>query len=122
MKHPTKLRSRLFEGERRFVHTVGDVEFVTTGLSQPFWHDLYHHLLALRWAAFFLFVSTAFVITNSFFAVLYSLDPGSIADRSPSGFWGAFFFSVETFATVGYGAMHPGNVFGHVVSTVEILV
>ena len=34
---------------------------------------------------------------------------------------GAFFFSVETLATVGYGDMHPATVYGHWVSIIEIL-
>jgi inward rectifier potassium channel len=39
--------------------------------------------------------------------------PGSIAD--------AFFFSIETLATVGYGEMAPATVFGHLVAATEIV-
>jgi inward rectifier potassium channel len=39
---------------------------------------------------------------------------GSFAD--------AFFFSVETLATVGYGAMSPATTSGHLVATIEIFV
>jgi inward rectifier potassium channel len=35
---------------------------------------------------------------------------------------GAFFFSVETLATVGYGDMHPDTIYGHSVATLEIFV
>jgi inward rectifier potassium channel len=35
-------------------------------------------------------------------------------------FWSAFFFSVETLATVGYGHMFPCTVYGHLVATFEI--
>ena len=38
------------------------------------------------------------------------------------GFAGAFFFSVETLATVGYGDMHPQTVYGHTVAMIEIFV
>jgi inward rectifier potassium channel len=54
------------------------------------------------------------------FATLYLLQPGAIANQAPEGFLGAFFFSVETLATVGYGDMHPATLYAHVVATVEI--
>ena len=40
--------------------------------------------------------------------------PGNLAD--------AFFFSIETLATVGYGVMAPANLYGHLVSSAEIIV
>jgi inward rectifier potassium channel len=52
--------------------------------------------------------------------MLYSLGHDPIANLNPSGFLGRFFFSVETFATVGYGDMHPQTLYGHVVATSEI--
>ena len=33
----------------------------------------------------------------------------------------AFFFSLETLATVGYGVMAPATIYGHVVASIEIL-
>jgi len=42
--------------------------------------------------------------------------------KTPPGFAGAFFFSVETLATVGYGDMHPQTLYGHVVAMIEIFV
>ena len=50
----------------------------------------------------------------------FSFWPGSVANL-PAGRWDdAFFFSVETFATVGYGVMAPQATYGHIVTTVEI--
>ncbi|GGP22458.1 ion channel [Silvimonas iriomotensis] len=57
---------------------------------------------------------------NLVFATFYSMGLHPIANQYPAGFWGAFFFSVETIATVGYGDMHPQSVYGHVIATVEI--
>jgi len=48
--------------------------------------------------------------------------PGCIANLSPPGFAGDFFFSVETLATVGYGDMHPQTLYGHSVAMIEIFV
>jgi len=44
-----------------------------------------------------------------------------IAELPPGSFPEAFFFSVETFATVGYGHMYPDTLYGHSVATVEIM-
>jgi len=61
-----------------------------------------------------------FLLVNALFACLYQLGTASIADQSPPGFLGAFFFSVETLGTVGYGDMHPQTLYAHAVATVEI--
>jgi inward rectifier potassium channel len=40
----------------------------------------------------------------------------------PGSFLDGFFFSVETFATVGYGHMYPDSLYGHSIATLEIMV
>ncbi len=61
------------------------------------------------------------IAVNVVFALLYLAQPGAIANARPGEFADAFFFSLETLATVGYGAMSPGTTYGHVVSAFEIL-
>src|SRR5207249_10328863 len=63
-----------------------------------------------------------YVGLNLVFAALYSLQQDSIAG-STGGHWffDCFFFSVQTLATVGYGHMYPQTLYGHIVSTVEIM-
>jgi inward rectifier potassium channel len=61
-----------------------------------------------------------FLALNVAFAALYQLGDHAIANQFPANFAGAFFFSVETLATVGYGDMHPQTLYGHIVATVEI--
>ena len=39
-----------------------------------------------------------------------------------SSFFDAFFFSVETLATVGYGHMYPETLYGHLIAMLEIMV
>ena len=58
---------------------------------------------------------------NLAFALLYVLSPGDVANATPGSFSDAFFFSVETLATVGYGVMAPASLYGHIVSAVEIV-
>jgi inward rectifier potassium channel len=44
-----------------------------------------------------------------------------VANLPPGSLSMAFFFSLETFATVGYGVMAPATLYGHLVSSAEIL-
>jgi len=67
----------------------------------------------VRWPVFFVSLAVLFLLLNTTFAVLYMLGHAPIANQYPAGFGGAFFFSVETLATVGYGDMHPQTVYAH---------
>ncbi|HEX7156419.1 MAG TPA: ion channel [Burkholderiaceae bacterium] len=100
----------------------GTRPIVTEGLPRQFWSDLYHLSMTLSWPGLFGLLGTFYLGINCVFATLYSLSPGCIANLDPPGFLGAFFFSVETSATVGYGDMHPQTLYGHWLSIVEIFV
>ena len=86
------------------------------------WQDLYHLFMTASWPALFASFAALFVLFNLAFASLYELQPAGIADLNPPGYWGLFFFSVETLATVGYGDMHPQSVFAHILAATEIFI
>lgn len=100
--------------------TIGDRSFVSHGLSRRVWDDIYHRALTVRWPIFFGLAGAGFLLLNTIFATVYQLGTQPIANQYPKGFAGAFFFSVETLATVGYGDMHPQTFYAHIVATVEI--
>ena len=50
------------------------------------------------------------------------LNAHAVAEMSPGSFSDAFFFSVETLATVGYGHMYPETFYGHLIAMLEIMV
>ncbi|CAG4887731.1 ion channel [Paraburkholderia gardini] len=95
---------------------------IAHGLPLPVWKDLYHRALMVTWPIFFVSLAALFLLLNTAFASLYMLGHASIANQAPAGFAGAFFFSVETLATVGYGDMHPQTVYAHSIATLEIFV
>src|SRR6059058_3174577 len=101
---------------------AGQVEFVKVGTDSWRWRDVYRWLLGLRWPRFAAFVAGLYVGLNLLFAALYSFQQDSIAG-STGGHWffDCFFFSVQTLATVGYGHMYPQTLYGHIVSTFEIM-
>src|SRR3954451_24023203 len=84
----------------------------------------YHAFLNLSWPWFFFAFSAYYLLLNAFFAFLYvAAGRGALqgqVGRSP--FWSAFFFSVHTFATVGYGSISPVTPMANVIVTAETLV
>ncbi|MBV8585675.1 MAG: ATP-sensitive inward rectifier potassium channel 10 [Verrucomicrobia bacterium] len=99
----------------------GNYEFVKLNTKRFDFSDTYHLILTLSWPRFALFVAGIYLLINFGFAILYVLGPGSIAEMPPGSFGDAFFFSVETLATVGYGHMYPQALYGHIVATAEII-
>lgn len=99
---------------------AGQVEFLKVNTERE-WRDAYQWLLALSWPRFAAFIAGAYLVINLFFATLYTLGGNCIAGMTPGSFLEAFFFSVQTMATVGYGHMYPQTLYGHVVTTVEII-
>jgi inward rectifier potassium channel len=83
--------------------------------------DRYHLLVAAPWSAFALTVFAVVIALNTIFALLYALRPGAVQNLATGDVVSAFFFSLETLATVGYGEMAPASLYGHVVASIEIL-
>lgn len=100
----------------------GQFEFVKLNAQKFDWRDTYHLILTLSWPGFAGFVFGVYLLINLVFAVLYLLGPNAIGEMSPGSFSDAFFFSVETLATVGYGHMYPVSFYGHVITMLEIMV
>jgi inward rectifier potassium channel len=92
------------------------------GLRPAIFQDLYHFFMTVSWPQLFAIIAAFFLGFDVLFGCLYYFVPGCIANLNPPGFAGAFFFSVETLATVGYGDMHPQTLYGHVVAMIEIFV
>jgi inward rectifier potassium channel len=102
--------------------SVSSRQIVTHGLRRRVWQDLYHLFMTVSWPVIFATFAAFFFIFNLLFAGIYSLQPEDIANLNPPGYWGRFFFSVETLATVGYGDMHPQTPFAHIIAASEIFV
>jgi inward rectifier potassium channel len=92
------------------------------GLLHFPWQDLYHWLLTLPWFSFFLLIAGVYIGTNLLFALAYLADGNAIANAQPGSLPDAFFFSIQTMATIGYGAMYPKTPYAHVLVAIESLV
>jgi inward rectifier potassium channel len=81
--------------------------------------DFYHGMLTASWPVFFLQLALMFVGVNLIFAMFYVADRGGIINARPGNFADAFFFSVQTLGTLGYGVMAPRTLYTNLLVTVE---
>jgi inward rectifier potassium channel len=100
----------------------GQFEYVKLNAKNFDLRDTYHLILTLSWPGFAGFIFSIYLLINVVFALLYLLEPHAIAEMAPGSFLDAFFFSVETLATVGYGHMYPETLYGHLITMLEIMV
>jgi inward rectifier potassium channel len=103
-----------------------DGSFNVKVLHGPVWDHLlsYHKLLTISWTKFYLVVAAVYLSLNVLFASLYvACGTGSLAGVGPgTQFQRAFFFSVETLATIGYGNVYPATIRSSVLMTVEAMI
>jgi inward rectifier potassium channel len=89
--------------------------------------SVYMHLVNLSWPGFWGLVALAYLAANIVFASLYTLlGPGSLRaaedDIGLGAFGRAFFFSVHTLTTVGYGDLYPLGLAANIVASAEAAV
>ncbi len=71
--------------------------------------DVYHHIMAASWPAFFAMLAAAYVAFNFVFGFLYFIVPGSLANAQPGSIADVFFFSVHAMAAQGYRDVHAAT-------------
>jgi inward rectifier potassium channel len=101
---------------------MGSTKLAYRGLPRDGWRDAYHVLLTMPLPAFFAVMAGAFLLINGFFGGLYALDPNGVSGARPGDFADAFFFSVQTLGTLGYGVMAPRSPYANIVVTAEVFV
>ncbi len=87
----------------------------------------YSNLVSTTWSRFFLFVAVAYLTLNGFFALLYdACGPSGLVSTLNIGisspFLKAFFFSIHTSATIGYGTIVPVGVPTNILVALESVV
>jgi len=85
----------------------------------------YHALLTMSWRAYFGLIVAAYFAVNLLFATAYTLGGPhalEVPGKDHVSFLEAFFFSVQTLATIGYGRIAPVSMTANLLVTVESLV
>jgi inward rectifier potassium channel len=93
-------RTETFRNSAYSIHVIG--------APAPGLRDLYHALLRVPWWATLTIIVGGYLLLNSLFAALY-LITGGIANARAGSLADAFFFSVQTMGTIGYGTMYPAS-------------
>ena len=111
----------------RLLNRDGTFNAVQSDIRKRRLGDAYHHLLSVSWKRFILVLGFGYLVINLVFATLYffagegalaGLEEAVAQDRI-SRFVECFFFSVQTFATIGYGRVAPVTIFANALVTAE---
>lgn len=95
----------------------GELRFAVVDAPRRPLKDLYHHLLRGRWSVLLLLSFVTYAVTNLVFAGLYWLEDDGI--EGMHSFADALWFSVQTFSTIGYGALTPTSLWANTLVLVE---
>ena len=115
------------ESSERMLNRDGTFNVVRHGM--PIWDFVhpYHRLLRISWLAFFTLVIGCYAGVNILFGVAYLLcGPTALEGADLTTGWthflSAFFFSVQTLGTIGYGKITPSGLAPNILVAVEALV
>lgn len=105
----------------RLVKQDGKFHIEGFGAWYSYFRDPYHLMLVIPWPGFLGVVAVSYVIINALFALLYLLGGDCLTNARPGSFEDAFFFSVHTFGSIGYGVIAPKTTYANIIVTLEAI-
>lgn len=114
------------ESQVRLLNRDGSFNVAREGLRFVESVNPYHSLLTMSWWRYLGLVALVYLAENVFFAAAYVMCGPDALEGPHDGLGGpflrAFFFSVQTFATIGYGRVSPVGLSANVLVTFESIV
>lgn len=115
------------ESRKRLLNRDGTFNVKREGLPLLQSLSLYHYFLTITWPKLMSYLVGVFIASNALFALGYvACGPDALTgfrqQTNAGRLVSAFFFSVDTMATIGYGTISPTNLAANVVVAVEALV
>lgn len=121
--------ARLSELSRaRLLNKDGSFNVTRRGLHWKRTRSLFHEVMTMSWPRFYALLGLGYLVTNLAFAAAYlACGPGALAGSAAHASLAAratdaFFFSVQTLATIGYGRLTPESVPANLLVALEALV
>lgn len=113
--------------EIRLLNRDGSFNVERVGLPPLESLHFYHSLLTMPWFRFHAVMALAYVFLNILFAALYLMSDGLNSKQGLENslfhkFQDAFFFSIQTFTTVGYGYLTPNGLAGNIIASIDAFV
>lgn len=96
-------------------------EIKVIGAQHLYFRDAYHAFLRMTWRAALALIVVFYLSLNAVFALLYELSDG-VANATKGSFVEAYYFSIQTMGTIGYGAMYPKGTAANVLVILESVV
>jgi inward rectifier potassium channel len=103
----------------RMVSRGDGLKIISTGRRKQILGDTYIRLLGARWRKIILVMTSLYIVINIVFALAYLSIRDGIEHAHSGSFADAFFFSVQTLATIGYGGMIPHGIIANLLVTLE---
>ena len=118
--------NKVLESDQRIVTKDGRFNIERKGIRFFESFSIYHYLISISWIKFCLLILISFLLVNIIFALLYLAGgvenfEGITTNNTFDRFVNEFFFSTQTFTTVGYGRINPVGVYSNIISSIESL-
>lgn len=110
---------------KRLINQDGSYNVLKKGGKRGF-RDIFKFMIEISWVQFFSLLFGGYIVMNLVFTLIYyAIGFENIAGVNPDGphpFFQTFFFSIQTFTTVGYGALAPTGIPTQTVAMVEAFI
>lgn len=121
LKRPDRKQSQRLLPRVHIKLQDGQHQIMGLGAWYSYWRDPYHLLLTIPWPGFLVLIAVMYLSTNIIFALAYLAGGDCVTNARPGSFGDLFFFSVQTLASIGYGAMYPKTTYANIIVTIEAM-
>ncbi len=112
-----------FVGSSRLINSDGSFNMDRVGAMHS---SVYEHMIYVSWTRFFSITILGFIFINALFALVYSIyGIESLHGKSISpiqDFLNCFYFSIQTFTSVGYGFLNPQCNFTNIIASINAFI
>lgn len=107
---------------KKFDVTIGHVTITGSGLPRDLARDIFHYCVTTSWFKLLLGCQAFYLGVTALFCLLYAAVPGSVTGAEAPGLLDLLFYSMRVFGTAAFGGYLPGNLYGEVIATAEIII